>query len=46
MELLTTDGPAVVEAGLKNVHNDTCYPALLTIGQMIHAIESGKYDTQ
>ncbi len=45
MELLTTDGPAVVEAGLKNVHNDTCYPALLTIGQMIHAIESGKYDT-
>lgn len=45
MELLTTDGPAIVEAGLKNVHNDTCYPALLSIGQLIHAIESGKYDT-
>lgn len=45
MELLTTDGPAVVECGLKNVHNDTCYPALLSIGQLIHAIENGKYDT-
>ncbi len=45
MELLTTDGPAIVETGLKNVHNDTCYPALLTIGQLIHAVESGKYDT-
>lgn len=44
MELLTTDGPAVVETGLKNVHNDTCYPALLSIGQLIHAVESGKYD--
>ncbi len=27
--------------GLKNVHNDTCYPALLVIGQMIDALESG-----
>lgn len=45
MELLATDGQAVVESGLKNVHNDTCYPALLTIGQLMHAIESGKYDT-
>ena len=45
MELLTTDGQAIVETGLKNVHNDTCYPALLSIGQLIHAIESGKYDT-
>lgn len=45
MELLTTDGQDIVETGLKNVHNDTCYPALLSIGQLIHAIESGKYDT-
>jgi len=44
MELLNTEGPAIVEQGLKNVHNDTCYPALLVIGQLMDAIESGKYD--
>ena len=26
------------------VHNDTCYPALLSIGQLMHALHSGKYD--
>ncbi len=26
------------------MHNDTCYPALLVIGQLMDAIESGKYD--
>ena len=45
MELLQTDGPAIVECGLKNVHNDTCYPALLAIGQLMEAVESGRYDT-
>ncbi|MDY3712400.1 MAG: 2-hydroxyacyl-CoA dehydratase [Agathobaculum sp.] len=44
MELLDTEGPHIAEQGLKNVHNDTCYPALLVIGQLIDAIESGKYD--
>ena len=34
----------VVEAGLKYVHNDTCFPALLVIGQFISALQSGKYD--
>ena len=45
MELLRTEGQNIVEQGLKNVHNDTCYPALLVIGQLMDAIESGKYDT-
>ena len=44
MELLDNEGPAVVEAGLKYVHNDTCYPALLCIGQFIDALQSGRYD--
>ena len=44
MELLQNDGPQVVQEGLKYVHNDTCYPALLVIGQMIDALNSGKYD--
>ncbi len=44
MELLRTDGREIAETGLKYVHNDTCYPALLVIGQFIGAIQSGKYD--
>ena len=44
VELLTNDGQEVVDEGLKYVHNDICYPALLTIGQMISALKSGKYD--
>lgn len=43
-ELLTNDSHAVIDQGLRNVHNDTCYPALLVIGQMIDALESGRYD--
>lgn len=44
MELLTNDSRAVVDEGLKNVHNDACYPALLVIGQFMDALKSGKYD--
>lgn len=43
-ELLETQGPEITETGLKYVHNDTCYPALLVIGQFISALQSGKYD--
>ena len=42
--LLKITGRKVVDTGLKYVHNDTCYPALLVIGQMISALQSGKYD--
>ena len=44
LDLLTTTGREVVDEGLKYVHNDTCYPALLSIGQLMHALHSGKYD--
>ncbi len=44
VELLKNESKAVVDAGLKFVHNDTCYPALLVIGQFIDALESGRYD--
>ncbi len=36
---LNNSGRAVVDEGLKYVHNDTCYPALLVIGQFMDAIE-------
>lgn len=44
MELLRNDSRSVVDEGLKNVHNDACYPALLVIGQFMDALKSGKYD--
>ena len=34
-EILGNCGSAVAQLGLKYVHNDTCYPALLVIGQFI-----------
>ena len=42
VKVLKNQGPSVVEEGLKYVHNDTCYPALLVIGQMIDALNSGE----
>ena len=45
MELLETSGPEIAETGLKYTHNDTCYPAILVIGQFMQALLSGKYDT-
>ncbi len=44
LDLLHTTGREIVDEGLKYVHNDTCYPALLSIGQLMHALHSGKYD--
>ncbi len=44
VDLLDSCGPQIAQTGLKYVHNDTCYPAILVIGQFIDAIESGKYD--
>lgn len=42
--LLEDKGKNIKELGLRYVHNDTCYPALLVIGQFIEALQSGKYD--
>lgn len=44
VELLGNCGSQVSELGLKYVHNDTCYPALLVIGQFLDALGSGQYD--
>ncbi len=42
--VLSNRGPNVMAEGLKYVHNDTCVPALLVIGQFLDALHSGKYD--
>ncbi|MBQ3195033.1 MAG: 2-hydroxyacyl-CoA dehydratase [Clostridia bacterium] len=44
IELLENSGPQIPETGLKYTHNDTCYPAILVIGQFMDALLSGKYD--
>ena len=36
----------ITDIGLKYVNNDMCYPAILNIGQMVGALQSGKYDTK
>ena len=45
IELLESESSSVTEAGLKYVHNDTCYPAIVVIGQFLEAVKSGRYDT-
>ncbi|MDL2306682.1 2-hydroxyacyl-CoA dehydratase [Desulfovibrio sp. OttesenSCG-928-C06] len=44
IEILESPGRDALEAGLKYVHNDTCYPCIMVIGQLIEALQSGKYD--
>ncbi len=44
VELLRECTDHTVETGLKYVNNDACYPSILVTGQMIEALESGKYD--
>lgn len=43
-EILDAVDPKAVDAGLRYVNNDACYPSILVAGQFIAALESGKYD--
>lgn len=38
------ESPTAVETGLKYVNNDACYPTILTVGQVIDALQSGGYN--
>ena len=44
LELLRNCTQNTIETGLKYVNNDACYPSILVTGQMIEALQSGKYD--
>ncbi|MBR2213386.1 MAG: 2-hydroxyacyl-CoA dehydratase [Eubacterium sp.] len=37
-------GRSCIDVGLKYVNNDACYPSLIVVGQMMEALQSGKYD--
>jgi predicted nucleotide-binding protein (sugar kinase/HSP70/actin superfamily) len=36
----------MVDTGLKYVNNDACYPSIIVIGQIINALQSGRYDLE
>ncbi|MEG2368948.1 MAG: acyl-CoA dehydratase activase-related protein [Raoultibacter sp.] len=44
-ELLPSVDRGAVDAGLKYVNNDICYPSILVTGQIMEAVMSGRYDT-
>ena len=41
---LPMDDRKSIDVGQKFVNNDACYPAIISIGQMLEALQSGKYD--
>ncbi|WP_241157307.1 2-hydroxyacyl-CoA dehydratase [Adlercreutzia sp. ZJ242] len=45
VKLLPSVDHGAVDAGLKYVNNDICYPSILVTGQIMEAVMSGEYDT-
>ena len=43
-DVLPSIDKEAVDEGLKYVNNDACYPSIIVVGQLIHALKSGKYD--
>lgn len=44
LEFLPSVDTKAIDEGLKYVNNDACYPSIITVGQFIAALKSGKYD--
>jgi predicted nucleotide-binding protein (sugar kinase/HSP70/actin superfamily) len=44
MVVLEKTTPEDVETGLRYVNNDACYPCVVVVGQLVNAIQSGRYD--
>jgi len=44
IEVLPSREKEAVETGLKYVNNDACFPVLVIVGQIMNALQSGKYD--
>mgnify|MGYP006280443353 CR=1 FL=1 len=44
IEILPSVDKEAIDEGLKNVNNDACYPSIITVGQIMKALKSGKYD--
>ncbi len=44
LEVLGNDNRNAVNVGLQYVNNDACFPSLITVGMVMDAVTSGKYD--
>ncbi len=44
LKLLEEVSRESIEEGLKYVNNDGCFPAIIVIGQLLEALQSGEYD--
>lgn len=44
VEMIHHQGQKAIDTGLAYIHNDACYPAIMSLGQIITALKSGKYD--
>lgn len=44
LQIVKYEGKKVIDAGLKYLNNDMCYPAVCMIGQQLYALTSGDYD--
>ncbi len=44
LELLPTVTKDCIEEGLQYVNNDACYPSIIVVGQLLHALKHGNYD--
>ena len=44
LKLLPVASPRAIETGLKYVNNDACYPAIVTIGQLVNALKENVED--
>jgi len=44
--VLPCENSRAVDIGLKYVNNDACYPAIIVVGQLLEALQSGQYDPQ
>lgn len=44
VKILPTVSRDAIEVGLRYVNNDACYPAIVSIGQVIHSLQTEEYD--
>ena len=42
--VLDNDNRSAIDTGLQYVNNDSCYPSIIVVGQVMEALLSGKYD--
>lgn len=46
VEVLPSVDKSAIDEGLRYVHNDACYPAIIVVGQLMKALRSGNYDLE